>query len=862
MPKNHINHLGRYKLTFYKLLSRIFLIDNNKPSIYLESLVSLLNVISFIQISTLLWDENIIPAGNQGNASIMNLFSYLRIEVMFSRLGLLKIWIYLVVSELIIILLAFIFLFVYELFGKPISSYLMKVFCLSIGIMSTIFNIPAITTLLHVSYFYFTNKSPGSEYNFALTTELSILCSVGALIHLSTNLIWVIYNFSCRHSCFLGKSYPGIDFLSLLCNYLTIILHIILLDISSHLFYGLSFFIHIIASICYIFYLPYYNRRANFMNSCVHTSVTLMIIIIYISSFASNEYFFLLGTLTLIPTHMIFIYNLIQKREEKIKCFKIDELTSEYQFELLFRFNLEIGTKKKDLIREFSRFSEIFNKKLSDFFFVWQAYYCIDHLNDDRLAFVKLTQIKTSGWTFSGEFEYYKCISLIGDINTKYKDLAQIQCAISLSQIQEQESIFFSDFLTLLQLIPKTSIYSSQLLSQSSQIKLMIQKVSEKYNDFIYKYPEYFGSLTNYPEFVRRIIGNTTKANLLQSQQDYMRNRTIDTNFSGNFGILLISAEYKDTGTILFANQTAIDLLGAHSGHLMGSLIMDYIPKPYNRNHNVYMLRYLMTCTDVHLHFPEEFILLNERGFLIEVYMNVCLASFDHRNMYVLRFKKRERRREIAVIDEYGNILAHSELFGFYVGVHNKYLENVCITSLVDFDLEKLKSEKFLIYNLKRLTVAFLLIEIPFRNIPIHLFIISENLNSPFSIDKSIEHKKVFFNSEVIKLNEEEEFCELSDICCDIDSEKLILENKPLKQLSNAEENYEMSYSETLKRKSEVNISNVTSLIEKAETNIAKIDVFESVLSSDQQKLDKCLFIINRRFFILKLLLKISVLYI
>ena len=320
---------------------------------------------------------------------------------------------------------------------------------------------------------------------------------------------------------------------------------------------------------------------------------------------------------------------------------------------------------------------------------------------------------------------------------------------------------------------------------------------------------------------------------------------------------MLISAEYKDIGTILYANPTAFDLLGALPGHLVGSSIMDYIPKPYSRSHNLYMLRYLKTCKDVHLHFPEEFILLNERGYLIEVYMNVCLASFDNINFYVLRFKKRERRREIAVIDEYGSILAHSELFAYYIGVQNKYLENICIMSLVDFDLEKLKSEKFLIYNLKRLTVAFLLVEIPFRNTPIHLFIISENLSSPFSIDKSIEHKKVFFNSEVIKQNEEEEFCELSEFC-DLNSERL----KPPNHSSKPDDYNDLSYSETLKRKSEVNISNVTSLIEKAETNIAKVDVFDSVLCSDQQKLDKCLSVINRRFFCLKLLLKISVLYI
>jgi PAS domain-containing protein len=670
-----------------------------------------------------------------------------------------------------------------------------------------------------------------------------------------------------------GKAYASLDVLSLTINFMTVFLHVTLFEISSELFYGISSVLHTFSAASYIFYMPYFKQRTNFTKSALHSSVVCMIFIITVASYTSKGFFLLLGFLTLLPAHLTFVHHLLVKREEYLKSLNMEDLNSEFQFELFFRFKLEKTSEPESLMTVFSRFSENFHSKVSNLYYVWLAYFCLDYMKDERLALVKLTQTKFSKSSLSGDFEIFKCQAMIGDINLKYKDLAQVQCSMNLEKIIKYEGRFFEEFLYFLQIISKPSVYSPQVRKQVEVVNVLMKKLNEKYNEFIKLFPEFFQTLSNYPEFVKKIIGDEKKAKLLVSQQEYLKDKNSESFFSHNIGIVLISAELKDIGQILFANRIAFDLLGTSSTHLLGRSINDFVPKPFDRNHNFYLARHSTSCSDVHLSFPEEFIILNEQGFLMEVNLNIFMASVNTQNVYVMKFKKRDRRREIAIVDLSGNIFSHSELFGYYLGIQAKFLGNVNIKNVLeDLDLEKLRNERFLLYQLKRLTVAFMLIEITFRTRPIYLFIISENLNSPFTNDKSEVQKKVFFDSEVINLNNEEEFCRLSDVELsqkeEIKVDYGVSGKEETFDLLSNEKNDEstklrvaLTISEGLKRKSELNISIVSTIIEKNEVRTENLEVVYAKFSPDQEKLNQVLNSIKKKYFTLQVLTKVVVIF-
>ena len=754
----------RKKLTqsFYKFLLELFGGLENQTRPFYRIVEIAFNLFTFFQLSTLLWTENTLPSEQESMVNLLNALETIRLEVLSSKFGIILIWDYFVITGLILTVVFSLFLFFLVVSDKSRHCYFLTFVHLSMRLFTTILSIPTLTIILHIIYKYSSKNFSDPKYNFEVSAWLFTLNFLSLIFLLTLNTIWILFNYNTRHSQPRGKAYPSFEINSMLCNYLTVASHVFLLDNSPLFSYSLTFILHSFSSILYINFIPNYDKSENLIKAAFHSSYSIMVVLVLIGFKLTGGFFFAYGFITIIPAHIVIIKHLIDKKFKKLAEMSIEDIESIYEFELLIRNSL---TKKDgDVLDMFSKAHKILNGKCEDIFYVWESYYCLDILQNERLAIVKL--YKSNEKTAFGGFQTYKLLNDIGEFNINYTDLAHVQCLLEIGNINKLQKEFFDEFLNFMLIVPNNALDSKLINNHCSILNEQIHSLDKKYNNVISSFPEHFSQLVSYPDFVCRIVGNKSKSEFIQSQQQHLNSELSKSQKSQEFGVLIISADEQDLGTILYSNSIALQILDADEDSVLGSLITEYIPEPYRSKHTKYLGNYAKNCKSVFLDFPSAFFLLTHKKFLIEIYMSICICGMNDKHFYYFKFRRLIKDREIALLDSSGSILAHSELMSYYLNVPFQNLVNCYLPDIMrNLDFDELKREKYLIHQLKWIKVGLTYIELPFRSHFFYILILSKNLKPPFKKlkDATIEDCKLFEPFDDVCEFDDEEFCELSD---------------------------------------------------------------------------------------------------
>lgn len=181
-----------------------------------------------------------------------------------------------------------------------------------------------------------------------------------------------------------------------------------------------------------------------------------------------------------------------------------------------------------------------------------------------------------------------------------------------------------------------------------------------------------------YSSFLEDILGDQEQANIV-------RHKKIQANdienvggglqiniYSDTIGALLISGNSDSFGRIAYLNDQIAQHLKITNQEAIDTSFSQFIPWPYNIDHDILMKNFIKDCTHPIIQVPKTFFLQNYAGYLFECNLNTKLLTVNQQAFFLVTIKPFSYTRQIILISEYGEILSFSFMVPFLVNHDRK----------------------------------------------------------------------------------------------------------------------------------------------------------------------------------------------
>ena len=140
--------------------------------------------------------------------------------------------------------------------------------------------------------------------------------------------------------------------------------------------------------------------------------------------------------------------------------------------------------------------------------------------------------------------------------------------------------------------------------------------------------------------------------------------------------LLIISGNEKNIGKILYANSNMIKFLSYTEDSMYEAYLSQFVPKPFDRSHDIRLLKFIEESTSNHVFRSVPLFLLNKNGFLVECYFNSEGIGYEGNiNFLALVEPITSKKREVGIISTEGEIFCHSENFPNLLGCTARSIE-------------------------------------------------------------------------------------------------------------------------------------------------------------------------------------------
>jgi hypothetical protein len=137
--------------------------------------------------------------------------------------------------------------------------------------------------------------------------------------------------------------------------------------------------------------------------------------------------------------------------------------------------------------------------------------------------------------------------------------------------------------------------------------------------------------------------------------------------------IMIISGKEETLGTVVYMSLSMCEFLGIPSEDSKDYNLSDFIPKPYDYNHNRLLYGYIEHGLSQYLFDGIEICLRDREGFLVETILNVECVGYDLKSNFIVVVEPLDKSEgAIALAGRDGVIHMHSKNFPKSIG-QNKY---------------------------------------------------------------------------------------------------------------------------------------------------------------------------------------------
>jgi hypothetical protein len=456
-----------------------------------------------------------------------------------------------------------------------------------------------------------------------------------------------------------------------------------------------------------LMYLPYYSFISNFLEVFTHFDCFCIIIFFYVGVITDNAYTIVLLALLMQIPILSMVYGILKYRISKIQSISISKTYNYAKFEQSAREVLVNGNLKKDFIKIINKNYKIYKNKLNK---ISQAYYCNDILNSCALGLVKIHSIDHKGFNILVNFQVFKCKKVLIQLcRTSSEGFKFLQHFTDFEKIKKQEKYLCERYNTFLNEVLENDRVLSRLKNHIDIITSHIKLIEENYVSLLSRFSGSAEAKEMFGSFLLNIIRENERAQVYLAKSNSKYKRSLGSSsknslvFTDSRCFLVISGNSDTVGKFLYSNMNLLSFLGIPPEAFNDYALSNFIPNYLKKGHDGYLLKFVDQSTDTIVYEDKKTFFINTEGFLLECLVNAeCIANENSVYFVCSIDPVSSHGVEIAIINEEGNIYAHSKQFTEVLETDKKYIQDRYIQEFIPgFDISKLTLDDLHEFQLK-----------------------------------------------------------------------------------------------------------------------------------------------------------------
>ena len=281
------------------------------------------------------------------------------------------------------------------------------------------------------------------------------------------------------------------------------------------------------------------------------------------------------------------------------------------------------------------------------------------------------------------EFQLYKIRETLKQGGLEYhEDIDFLNFRFTLEKLKSDDENLCMTLIEFLKNMHSGTSIKFLMSEIIPKLSYLLNTVSDQYEKMLILYPKSTIILDLYISFLKNILNQTNKAiELLEKKNGLLTSNQVAnlksiSYFDEDNGLIIISGATESFAIITYANATIEKILRQPAHTIVGNSISSYVPYPFNVGHNKNMHRFLISCCNAEIKLPLGLFLQTHIGFLVECFIQIRCTALDSFPFFLVLMKERVTTREIAIIDNEGIIINHSEKFPKILGENTHSLQN------------------------------------------------------------------------------------------------------------------------------------------------------------------------------------------
>lgn len=625
--------------------------------------------------------------------------SLTRLDFVLVMLGLGAIGYYLLLGVVMAPVLLFVVFFLAR--KRKGDGRLYYFICLLSKGLKTFVHLPGLCLFLAVLKYSIWPQSKAWEYMDADASQLNLTglgpASVAFILVLT---VWVLVEtcldydliYSRRQAIITARAHSKIEVAGLLGVTCAAISHFYLQDYSNALHLVLCTAIGGVLVVLYLFYMPFFNQFTNFLYGMSYFVLGWGSLVQLLGMFLGSSTTAFVLTIS-IPLVFCYIYwDLLDRRTLQIKQTYVNKfvlLPSPYLAELAIRFvafeylqqkqDKKINTKLKDTMKDlYIRMTAKFDH--SKFAAICEFIYVYSLLNHEGLARLKLSKARNCSFDFESDYNEYRFTQLLEEhAKQEYEEVHYVRFRDlydTAKRADEEACMQQLDFWTELSMeVPVVKTIENM----GFRLFYVIHKARKLSKRLLKRFPQNHLALKLFGSFLLEVYNDTEKGQELFNRGSYeakqLESKPFGVSerfsyFDEHNSIILVSGNLETVGTITYINSPACNMLSVQARVAVGMNVSTFIPAYAidMRQHNKALLRFLATCSSYEVAVPKSLFLVDNSGFLVEVFIQIRCMVLDHDPFFIVVLKKTSHEREMALFDENYVIQEHTRSFPLKVG--------------------------------------------------------------------------------------------------------------------------------------------------------------------------------------------------
>ena len=572
---------------------------------------------------------------------------------------------------------------------KEVShSFVGPCFALAVSLISKPLFIPTVC----IAFTYIKYPVPTEKYLPEYDIESSIdgtwtfaLAVLITMLHPVLILIYQTFVFEIRHYMTnqipTAKASPYCENVRIATKYLQVLGLFTIMPLSLTFYYLVAAGLNLVECANYVYYLPYYRKSMNYAHAAVPLLGFWFSTSFLLGLSFDNATMIMLFIAVISPFFGVLAYKVVDSRYQRVM--KKPNFSSPWECEVYLREAFKTETNIFETCVEILKNHELEDYKMLQ---VWLCYNLYGVLNDHINARLKLTPVYETHSTMYEEYQFFKCLKILeaqekSDVFNYLKFNKNFYETVKLDQ--NVICVLIDIWKELLSPNPSTQ----KLVQFMKEIEPKLKKLKFQYKELLKTnkrskelntlYGTFLTELFNKPEIGKQFIAS----DLSQSkQQGSSANLSL---FNSQNCVIIACCNQNKPCKVTYANTKAFETLGYTYKEITGINLSKLAPPRTGLFDNAMIQNTVQKTMQTEIIFEKLSLMKHKKGHLIAIQLKISFEALDGEPFLLISFRKHDFDQEVALMDNSGLILGHTERFTKELRIKEDFCKGFYIFNVV-----------------------------------------------------------------------------------------------------------------------------------------------------------------------------------